>query len=308
MKIFLQIDPPEVFNPKTDSTMSLALEAQKRGHKLFYYLPEDLSNDRGEVCATVRPIVFYPREVDYFEVGEPRRASLEKEANVVLIRQDPPYDMAYLTTTWLLEGLKKPKVLNKPKALREHPEKLFPLQFPQFCPPTLISANMDDLQAFQREVGVCVLKPLYGHGGHGVLKIPATGENLDALLEMLLIQSPEPVILQQYLPFVEQEEKRILLINGEFAGVFGRIPAENEIRTNMRVGGKPIPTTLTTKQHEICKAVGAVCKKEGLMLVGLDVIGDWLTEVNITSPTGLRAVEDLYGENPAAMFWDAVEG
>jgi glutathione synthase len=236
------------------------------------------------------------------------RVALETEANVILVRQDPPYDMTYLTTTWLLSMLKKPKVYNSPKALRERPEKLFPLHFPEFCPPTLISANVQDLLAFQREVGAVVLKPLYGHGGHGVFKIPASGENLDALLEMLFRQTQEPVVLQQFLPFVTQEEKRILLINGEFAGAFGRIPAEQEIRSNIRIGGVPVPTTLSPRQYEICEALKPFCKKEGLMLVGLDVIGDWMTEINITSPTGLRAVENLYNETPAALFWDAVEG
>lgn len=306
MRIFLQIDPPESFNPRSDSTLALALEAQKRGHDIFYYTPRDLTSDRGEIKVTARPITFYDRLADFYTAGEPASMPLET-ADVVLIRQDPPYDMAYLTTTWLLEMLRKPKVFNAPKALRERPEKLFPLHFPEFCPPTLISANPADLIAFQREMGAVVLKPLYGHGGHGVLKIPANGENLEALLELFFQHSPEPVILQQFLPAVTQEEKRILLIDGAFAGAFGRIPAAQEIRSNMRVGGQIVKTELTPRQREICEALAPFCKAEGIMLAGLDVIGDWLTEINITSPTGLRAVETLTGEKPAVRFWDAVE-
>jgi glutathione synthase len=256
--------------------------------------------------AAARAITFYDSLTDFYTEGAIESVALEEAADVILVRQDPPFDMAYLTTTWLLEMLKKPKVFNHPRALRERPEKLFPLHFPEFCPPTLISANPAEIMAYQEEIGEAVLKPLYGHGGHGIFRIPADGSNLAALLEMMLQHSAEPVILQKFLPEVTAEEKRILLVNGEFSGAFGRIPASGEIRSNMRVGGQIIKTELTPRQHEICDALAPFCRAEGLMLVGLDVIGDTLTEINITSPTGIRAVEHLYQSKTASHFWDAV--
>lgn len=307
MRVFLQIDPPAGFNPHTDSTLSLALEAQKRGYRLFYYTPGDLSSDRGEVVALAHPVTFYDRETHFFEAGAKQRMLLEDAADVILIRQDPPFNMSYLTTIWLLSGLEKPRIVNSARSLRDWPEKLMPLQFPQFCPPTLISANREELLAFQREVGTAVLKPLFGHGGHGVFHIDKAGGNLNALLEMFFAQSNEPVVLQQFLPEVAKEEKRILLVNGKIAGAFGRVPAQGEIRSNMRVGGKPVKTELTLREKEIAEAVGELCQHEGILLAGLDVIGDFLIEVNITSPTGLRTMQQLYGINPAEMFWDALK-
>jgi glutathione synthase len=306
MKVFLQCDHPSRFNPHSDSTIPLALEAQARGYEVYYYTPSQLSAVNGCVMAQARPITFYPRLTDWYEEGAAQFVSLEEAADVILVRQDPPFDMAYLTTTWLLGMLKKPRVFNSPRALRERPEKLFPLHFPAFCPPTLISANVEELLAYQQEIGEAVLKPLYGHGGHGIFRIPADRSNLAALLEMLFQHSGEPVILQQFLPAVATEEKRILLVNGEIMGAFGRIPAKGEIRSNMRVGGEVIATTLTPYQQEICEAIRPFCQQEGLMLVGLDVIGDTLTEINITSPTGLRALEMLYQTNTASHFWEAV--
>lgn len=307
MRVFLQIDPPLGFNPLTDSTLALALEAQARGAKVSYYTPQDLSCENGVVTAVARPIEFFDRETEFFKAGEPERVALEESADIILVRQDPPYDMAYLTTTWLLGMLKTPRVINAPRALREWPEKILPLHFPQFCPPTLVSACVEDLQAFQRGVGAAVLKPLYGHGGHGVFLIGEDGGNLEALLEMFFARSAEPVILQKFLPEVAREEKRILLINGEVAGAFGRIPAKGEIRSNMRVGGQPVTTTLTPREREICEAIGPLCKAEGILLAGVDVIGDFLTEVNITSPTGIRTLQRLSGPDVAQAFWDMVK-
>lgn len=306
MNLFLQIDPPSGFNPATDSTLALALEAQVRGGKVFYYTPRDLSCENGVVTAWARPTQFFDHETEFFTEGEPERVVLEAAADIILVRQDPPYDMAYLTATWLLGMLKKPRVINAPRALREWPEKILPLSFPQFCPPTLISACLEDLRVFQREQGAVVLKPLYGHGGNGVFLIGEDGRNLEALLEMFFARSPEPVILQKFLPEVAREEKRILLVNGEVAGAFGRIPASGEIRSNLRVGGQPVTTTLSKREREICEAIGPLCKDEGILLAGVDVIGDWLTEMNITSPTGIRTVKRLGGPDVAKIFWDAV--
>jgi glutathione synthase len=309
VRVFFQIDEPATLNPRSDSSLALAQEAQARGYQLAYFTPPDLASEGGEIFANARR--FQLTETRQIHADAPQRVSLEDAADVILIRQDPPFDLTYLTTTWLLGMLAKPRVFNHPKALRERPEKLFPLHFPQFCPPTLISANVADLLAFQRQYGAVVLKPLYGHGGHGVFHIPAEGTNLAALLEMFFQKTsahntPEPVILQQFLPEVNQEEKRILLIDGEIAGMFGRIPAASEIRSNMRVGGQIVTTTLTPTQEAICAAIAPFCQREGILLVGLDVIGDYLTEINITSPTGLRAVEQLYGTNLAAMFWEKI--
>lgn len=306
MRIFLQCDHPSGFNPKSDSTLALALEAQHRGFSLFYYTPDKLQVKNAVVEAKARPITFFNRTANFYEEGTEELMALEEAADVILVRQDPPYDMAYLTTTWLLSLLKKPRVLNHPRALRERPEKLFPLHFPEFCSATLISADAEEIMAWQREVGEVVVKPLYGHGGNGVFRIPANGSNLATLLEMLFQSSNDPVIIQQFLPAVNAEEKRILLVNGAFAGAFGRIPAAGEIRSNMRVGGQIVKTELSRRQQEICEALAPFCRQEGLMLVGLDVIGDVLTEINITSPTGLRAVEQLYQKNTASQFWEAV--
>lgn len=306
MRVFLQIDPPASFNPRSDSTIALALEAQERGYRVSYFTPKDLSLESGEVMAFARPITFFDRLEDFFHEGTPEQVALEDAADVVLIRQDPPYNMEYLSSVWMLERLRKPRVFNAPRALREYPEKLFPLHFPEFCPPSLISADIRALEAFQREHGEVVLKPLYGHGGHGVFRIPARGDNLAAMLELHFQHSTEPLVMQPFLPAVATEEKRILLIDGAFAGAFGRVPAQGEIRSNMRVGGEIIETTLTPTQQRIAEAVGARCKAEGILFAGLDVIGDILNEINITSPTGLRAVEALTGQKPAKQFWDAV--
>ncbi len=306
MRVFLQIDPPERLNPRTDSTIALALEAQQRGHEVFYYTPRDLSADRGEIVAAARAVTFLDQETDFFRAGETHRLPLESEADIVLVRQDPPFDMAYLTTTWLLSMLRRARVVNAAQALRDRPEKLLPLHFPQFCPPTLISADVTALMDFQKEMGEVVLKPLYGHGGHGVFHIGRDGNNLGALLETFFARSPEPLVLQRFLPDVVKEEKRILLINGEFAGAFGRLPVKGEIRSNMRVGGQPVKTELTQREREVCEALGPFCRREGILLAGVDMIGDWLVEVNITSPTGIKTVQQLYGTNPAAMFWNAL--
>lgn len=301
-----QMDAPELLNPRSDSTLALLEEAQERGATVYYYTPQDLSMRDGAVFSRAQRLTLDMKREPYWQRGEAELFPLER-ADVVLMRQDPPFDMAYITATHMLERLPpKVKVLNNPRAVRELPEKLFPLRFPQFTPPTLISASVEDIRAFHREQSEIVLKPLYGYAGRSVFVIRRDGANLEALLEALLSQSREPVVAQRFLPEVSAQEKRIVLIDGEIAGAFVRVPPEGEIRSNMRIGGMPQKTELTPRQRDICAAVGPVLKAHGLTLAGLDVIGDWLTEINITSPTGLRALEALYGTKPAAMFWDAL--
>ena len=305
-KLVIQMDAPEGFNPVTDSTLMLALEAQKRGYEVFYYLPSQIAAISGEIFAQVTPITFFDRTEDFFERGTAQSMNLE-EADVILIRQNPPYNMEYLGCTWLLERLKHPKVLNNPANIRNRPEKIFPLEFPEYIPPTCMSANIETLMAFSEEHQNIVLKPLYGYGGLSIFHITPDSYNFKPLIELMLSQSPEPLILQPYLPEVRTQEKRILLVNGELVGGYNRIPSENEIRVNTSRGGTAKTGELTPRQIEISEAIGKVCKLEGLMLVGLDVIGDTLIEINTTCPTGLRMMQKLYGEDLTVPFWDAVE-
>jgi len=304
--LILQMDEPESFNPATDTTMALALEAQERGYALWYYTPRQLACVNGEVAAPCRPIRFFKRPAKFFERDEAQQRRLE-EADIILIRQNPPYNMEYLGCTWLLEELRRPKIFNHPGSIRNRPEKLFPLEFPQYTPQTCISADVDTLMAFRREHPDTVIKPLYGFGGQAVYHLPPQSQNFESLIVQLLSSSPEPLILQPYLPEVMREEKRILLINGKVAAAYNRIPAEGDFRSNGAVGGSAAPTELTARQREIAESVGDICAREQLMLVGLDVIGDWLIEVNTTCPTGIPVVERLYGLNLAKIFWDAVE-
>jgi glutathione synthase len=306
-RIAIQMDPPERLNPALDSTLFLALEAQIRGHLISWFHPSELATTEHSVFAPLKPLTVHDRLEHFYESGAPTSTNLET-VDIVLIRQDPPFHMGYLSTTWLLERLKNPRILNNPTAIRNHPEKLFPLDFPEFLPPTRIAADAQAIRAFHREQGEIVLKPLYGFGGHGIFKIGRDGGNLDSLLETLLgVPTPEPLVAQRFLPQVTAEEKRILLINGEIAAAFGRIPQQGDIRSNMRVGGQAVETTLTPRQKDAAAAIGATCAREGLMLAGLDMIGDHVIEINITCPTGLRAAQKLLGVNLAQTFWDAVE-
>ncbi len=305
-KLIIQMDAPESFNPVTDSTLMLALEAQKRGYELHFYTPSQLASVSGEVIAQTRPITFFDRTENFFEYGEVAAMNLE-QADVILIRQNPPYNMEYLGCTWMLERLKNPKILNNPTNIRNRPEKIFPLEFPDYIPPTCISADMATLTAFREEHKNIVLKPLYGYGGLSIFHIKPDSHNFKPLLELMLAESPEPVILQPYLPEVMTGEKRIILINGEIAGSFNRIPSEGEIRVNTSRGGGYAPTELSPRQRELSQKIGAICKNENLMLIGLDVIGDYLIEINTTCPTGLRVMQELYDEDLTVTFWDAVE-
>jgi glutathione synthase len=305
--IAVQMDPIGSINPKTDSTLAMMVEAVKRGHRLLYYTPDKLSYSDGVVFATMQPLEVFDDVSHYYELGEAQLVDLSK-VDVVLLRQDPPYDMTYLSTTYLLSML-PPHVLvvNDPTAVRNLPEKIFPTLFAQFMPPTLISADKDQIRRFHELHGDIVIKPLYGYGGRAVLRIQPDDVNFEALLEMQFSTSKEPIMAQAFLPEVTTGDRRILLIDGEVEGIFGRTPQHGDIRANMRVGGVPEKAVLTEKQRIICDALRQPLKDQGLLFVGLDVIGDYLTEINITSPTGLRAYTALHGEKLERKLWDVIE-
>lgn len=307
LRIAIQMDAIATINPRSDSTLLLGVEAQARGHELFYYTPDKLTYRDGAITAYAQPVKLFDNSEHYFELGEAFTLDL-RSADVVLLRQDPPFDMAYLTTTYLLEQL-APDVLvvNDPASVRNRPEKIFPTLLRQFMPPTLISADEREIAAFRSEHKDIILKPLYGHGGRAIVRLVEGDANFHALLEMFFSHVREPIIAQKFLPEVKTEDRRIILVDGEIGGAVGRIPATGEIRANIRVGGTAAKVTLTSKQRDICEALRQPLKENGLIFVGLDVIGDWLTEINITSPTTLRAVNQLQGGKLEAKIWDAIE-
>jgi glutathione synthase len=303
----IQMDPIERIDIKGDSTFALALEAQARGHTLLYYGTRDLTFLDGAVSAKVRPLIVRYEAGIHFSLGEVERFDLSK-ADVVLMRQDPPFDMAYITATHLLERIHpKTLVVNDPFHVRNAPEKLFVTLFKDLMPPTLITSDRDEIKRFRDAHRDIIVKPLYGNGGAGVFRLKPEDENLGALLEMFTAFYREPVIVQRYVPEVRQGDKRIILVDGEFAGAINRVPAAGEARSNMHVGGKAEPTTLSAREMEICKALGPELRQRGLLFTGIDVIGDYLTEVNVTSPTGIQEVKRFGGPDGAAMIWDAVE-
>jgi glutathione synthase len=302
-----QMDPIESVKIDADSSFALALEAQARGHELLYYGPRQLSFRDGIVTAPVRPLTVRPVKGDHFSLGEAAVFDLSK-ADVVLLRQDPPFDMGYITTTHLLERLQPGTlVVNDPAEVRNAPEKLFVTRFKDLMPPTLITSDPAEIRAFRAEQGDIVLKPLYGNGGAGVFRLKPEDENLGSLLEMYSAFYREPIMVQRYLPEVRQGDRRIILIDGEFAGAINRVPAAGEARSNMHVGGKPEPVEPTARDLEICRSIGPELKKRGLIFAGIDVIGDWLTEINVTSPTGIQEVKRFGGPDGAALIWDAIE-
>ena len=305
--IALQVDDPSGWNYKGDTTYMLALEAQKRGHSLFYYMPEELSWVDGRVLAPLRAVRFEESGEPRFTAEAPVLSDLAT-MDVVMLRQDPPYDMAYLSTTYLLERLPQSTlVLNDPKAVRDAPEKLWLMRYQEFMPPTLITRSLEQVQTFAEEHQSIILKPLYGYGGRSVFKAAAGDGNIAALVELWCEASRDPFMVQAFLPEVARQDMRVLLINGKVEGVTGRIPAAGEVRANFRVGGSAAAVELNAKQHAICDAIGPALAEAGIYFAGIDLIGDYLTEVNVTSPTGFRAVYDLYGINAAVAFWDGVE-
>jgi glutathione synthase len=307
LNIAVQMDPIQRINIKGDSTFALLLEAQKRGHKLAYYTPERLALLNGQVFATVENLTVRDQTGDHFTLDAPRRAEMA-QFDVVLLRQDPPFDLAYVTTTHLLERIHpKTLVVNDPAHVRNAPEKIFVTEFPDLMPPTLISRDLAEVKAFRAEHNDIVMKPLYGHGGGAVFRITRDDLNFGSLFDMFSVTFREQWVVQKFLPAVKQGDKRILLVDGEYAGAVNRIPAADDLRSNMVRGGAPAATELTKREQEICNRLGPALRERGLLFAGIDVIGDWLTEINVTSPTGIRAVKNLGGPDAAALLWDVIE-
>jgi glutathione synthase len=307
LKVAVQMDPIENIKIAGDSTFALMLEAQKRRHSLHYYTPDTLSFESGKLFANVRSLKVQDVEGDHYKCGEMARTDLST-FDVVLLRQDPPFDMAYITTTHLLEKL-QPKVFvaNDPKAVREAPEKIFVLNFSQFMPETLITRSRDDIEAFRHAHHEIVMKPLYGHGGGSVFHVAKDDANFGSLFDLFSSMSREPWMVQRFLPEVKKGDKRIIMIDGTFAAALNRVPAKDDIRANMARGGVASLSDLTKREQEICAAVGPELRERGLLFAGLDVIDDHLTEINVTSPTGLRAIARLNGPDVAASIWNAIE-
>ena len=307
LTVAIQMDPIERIEISADSTFALALEGQARGHALLYYGPRDLTFRDGAVTARCRPLSVRNSKGDHFTAGEAAVRNLA-DCDVVLMRQDPPFDMAYITATHILERIHPDTlVVNDPFHVRNAPEKLFVTLFKDLMPPTLITSDREEIRSFRTEHGEIILKPLYGNGGAGVFRVKPEDENLGAMLEMFTVFYREPVMVQRYVPEVRQGDKRILLVDGEFAGAINRVPAEGEARSNLHVGGKAEATVLTAREEFICKSIGPELKARGLIFAGLDVIGDYLTEINVTSPTGIWEVKRFGGPDAAALVWDAIE-
>ncbi|WP_413870696.1 glutathione synthase [Albidovulum sp.] len=307
LKVALQMDPVESVNIDADSTFRIGLEAQARGHRLFYYTPGRLAWREGRVLARGWPLELRREKGNHFTLGPEAEVDLGT-FDVVWLRQDPPFDMGYITTTHLLDMIHpKTLVVNDPFWVRNYPEKLLVLSFPQLTPPTLIARDLAAIRAFKAEHGDIILKPLYGNGGAGVFRLDPADRNLASLHELFIGISREPLIAQKYVPDVVKGDKRIILVDGEPVGAINRIPAAGETRSNMHVGGRPEKIGLTDRDREICAAIGPTLRGKGQVFVGIDVIGDWLTEINVTSPTGIQELERFDGTNAAARIWEVIE-
>jgi glutathione synthase len=307
LNVAVQMDPIARINIGGDSTFALLLEAQKRGHAVSYYTPDKLSLRGDEVVAPVQKLDVRDQPGNHFTLGEPRRESLSG-FDVVLLRQDPPFDLAYITSTHLLERIHpKTLVVNDPASVRNAPEKIFVMDFPQLMPPTLISRDLDEINAFRAEHGAVVMKPLHGHGGAAVFRVMPQDMNFGSLFDMFSVTFREPWVIQRFLPEVKRGDKRIILVDGEFAGAVNRVPAADDLRSNMVRGGAAQAADLTSREREICAELGPALRQRGLLFVGIDVIDDYLTEINVTSPTGIRAVLRLGGPDVAAKIWNVIE-
>ena len=307
LKVAVQMDHISTVQIAGDTTFALCLEAQARGHELFHYTPDRLSMRGGTVSARVEPLSVRDIKGDHYTLGEAVRTDLS-EMDVVLLRQDPPFDMNYITTTHLLERIHpKTLVVNDPAWVRNSPEKIFVMEFSDLMPETLITKDIAEIREFRKEFGDIILKPLYGNGGAGVFHLRDGDRNLTSLLEMFAQLGPEPIIAQRYLDDVRAGDKRIILIDGEPVGAINRVPDEGDARSNMHVGGKAVETMMTEREREICDRIGPSLRERGFTLVGIDVIGGLMTEINVTSPTGVREVKKFGGADIAALFWDAVE-
>jgi glutathione synthase len=307
LNVAVQMDPIERINIRGDSTFALLLEAQARAHPLSYYTPDRMALRDGKVSATVRPLVVRDVPGDHFTLGEPRHVDLAT-FDVVLLRQDPPFDLAYISSTHMLDRIHpKTLVVNDPSHVRNAPEKVFVTEFPDLMPPTLLTRDLDAIKAFRAEQGDIVMKPLYGKGGEAVFRLAAEDLNFGSLYDLFSTLFREPWVVQKFLPAVKDGDKRIILVDGEFAGAVNRVPAPDDLRSNMVRGGVPKATDLTEREREICARLRPALRERGLLFVGIDVIDGFLTEINVTSPTGIRAVKNLGGPDIAALVWDAIE-
>jgi glutathione synthase len=310
LRVAVQMDPIESVNIAGDSSFALMLSAQARGHTLWHYDVRSLAWENGRITAWARPLAVQRTAGDHFSwQGEATRIDLAKDVDVVLMRQDPPFDLGYITGALLLDRLKgQTLVVNDPLSVINSPEKMFVLDFARFMPPTLVARRMEDIREFQRQHGAVVVKPLHGNGGKAIFRIDADGTNLGALIEVFNQTWPEPHMVQPFLPEVAEGDKRIVLVDGEYAGAINRKPGQGEFRSNLAVGGSAEKTHLTPREEEICAAMGSELKKRGLIFVGIDVIGGkWLTEINVTSPTGIVSIDQFNGTDTAALIWDAIE-
>lgn len=315
LRIAVQMDPLETINIAGDSSFALMLAAQARGHELFHYDVRSLAYDAsvgaaGTLTAWGAPITVQRVQGDHYSRGDFRLIDLVRDIDVVLMRQDPPFDLGYITATHLLERLEgRTLVVNDPASVRNAPEKVFVLDYARFMPPTFIARRIEDVRRFHAaHPGDLVVKPLHGNGGKAVFRVPADGSNLGALTELFGQVWPEPFMVQPFLPSVSEGDKRIVLVDGEFAGAINRKPGEGEFRSNLAVGGSAEASELTAREEEICAAMGPELKARGLVFVGIDVIGgEWLTEINVTSPTGIVAIDKFNGSDTGARIWDAIE-
>ncbi len=307
LKIAVQMDHINSIRIAGDTSFALCLAAAERGHELYHYTPDRLSMRDGVVSAALEPLQVRDIEGDHFTLGEAVHTDLS-EMDVILLRQDPPFDMNYITTTHLLERIHpKTLVVNDPAWVRNSPEKIFVTEFPDLMPETLITKDLQEVLKFRKEFGDIIIKPLYGNGGAGVFHLTTDDRNLTSLLEMFEQMYREPFIAQRYLKDVRSGDKRIILIDGEPVGAINRVPAESDARSNMHVGGRAEATELTAREKEICARIGPSLKERGFILVGIDVIGDYMTEINVTSPTGIREIKRFGGADIAQLFWDVVE-
>ena len=308
LKVAIQMDPIEAVNIESDTTFLMALTGQDRGHRLWVYDFRTLALEEGRLYCRARSVTVQRVQGGHVEFGDWERLDLGRDVDVVLMRQDPPFDMAYVTATYLLETVHPHTlVVNDPAEVRSAPEKLLVTRFPDLTPPTLVSSDPVALVAFHERHGDVVLKPLHGAAGSGVVRLKAGDPNLEALIEIHAMASRDPLVIQKFIPAVSAGDKRIILVDGEPVGAINRIPAKDQVRSNLRVGGTAAPVELTARDKEICAAIGPTLKARGLVFVGIDVIGDWLTEINVTSPTGAQQLLNFSGVDATALMWDAIE-
>ncbi|NUT00419.1 MAG: glutathione synthase [Sphingomonas sp.] len=309
LRVAVQMDPLEKINISGDSTFAIMLGAQQRGHKMFHYLAEDLTYQDGRLYAGAHEVTVQPVAGDHFRLGDFHILDLGRDVDVVLMRQDPPFDLGYITATHLLERIREETlVVNDPEAVRDAPEKVWVLDFARFMPPTMVTRSLGAAREFLKQHGDIVIKPLHGNAGKAVFKIGSDGSNLAPLMELFNATYREPHVLQAFLPEVSEGDKRIVLIEGEIAGAINRRPGSGEIRSNLAAGGTAEQSELTETEREICAVLGPELKRRGLLFVGIDVIGGkWLTEINVTSPTGIVAIDKFNGSDTPGLIWDAIE-